>query len=126
MSGTTENVETIVDEIKKEVESEVEIEGKLMEGVNEALEEEPKELTDEEKREIFINALKESKIKFRPTKNGIKTVITETTTFLGRKRKEKTQMVLTNVTTNQFGSAYRKERKRKNKMAKASRKANRN
>lgn len=62
---------------------------------------ESKELTEEEKHEIFIRALKESKIKFRSVKhNG-------------------------NVTTNQFGVTHRKERKRKNRQQNKSRKANR-
>jgi len=59
------------------------------------------ELTDEEKREIYIQQLKESKIKYQSIKHKGKTTI------------------------NQFGSDYRKKRQRKNKMAKASRKANR-
>jgi len=68
------------------------------EGVNEG---EEKELTDEEKRELFINALKESKIRFRNV------------THKG------------NVTTVKFGTAYRKERRRKNRAQRASRKVNR-
>jgi len=68
--------------------------------VNEVLEEE-RELTDEEKHAIFIQQLRDSKIKFRNVKhNG-------------------------NVTTSQFGSDYRKNRKRKNKQQNKSRKTNR-
>jgi hypothetical protein len=54
---------------------------------------EPKELTDEEKREKFIEALKASHQRYHPKKH--------------------------------FGVVYHKERKRKNKMQKASRKLNR-
>jgi hypothetical protein len=60
-----------------------------------------KELTEEEKREIYIQQLKDSHIKFHPIKHNGK------------------------ITINQFDSEYRKKRQRKNKMAKASRKANR-
>jgi len=65
--------------------------------------EEPKELTEEEKREEFIKQLKESKIKnaFRPIKHDGK------------------------VTTNQFGTSYKKKRKNKNKQQKKSRKLSR-
>ena len=59
------------------------------------------ELTDEEKKKQFIEALKNSRKKFRP----IKTV--------------------GNKTTNQFGAAYKKKRAAKNKLAKKSRKINR-
>ena len=71
-------------------------------GVNDDVSDgEEKELTEEEKRELFINALKESKIRFKNVKhNG-------------------------NITTVKFGTAYRKERRRKNRAQKASRKANR-
>lgn len=67
-------------------------------GVNDG---EEKELTEEEKRELFINALKESKIRFKNVKHD------------------------GNITTVKFGTAYRKERRRKNRAQKASRKANR-
>lgn len=60
-----------------------------------------RELTDEEKKEILILQLKESRIKFRNTVHKGK------------------------VTTNKFGADYRKKRQTRNKMAKASRKANR-
>lgn len=60
-----------------------------------------KELSEEEMREAYIKALKDSRKVFRPIKhNG-------------------------NVTTNQFGATYKQKRKRRNKLAKASRKANR-
>lgn len=90
--------------------------------------EEPKELTEEEKKAIFIKQLKESKIRFRPIKHfAVKTTMVETEELdvLGRKKKRKDVKVLTNVTTNKFGKAYHDKRKRKNKMQKASRKANR-
>jgi hypothetical protein len=70
--------------------------------------EEAKELTDEQKHEIFIEQLKQSKIKFHPIKHPFKN-----------------GMLLTNITVNQFSADYRKKRQRKNKMAKASRRANR-
>lgn len=60
-----------------------------------------KELSEEEMREAYIKALKDSRRKFRPVKhNG-------------------------NITTNQFDVAYKQKRKKRNKLAKASRKANR-
>lgn len=125
ITKTTEELQTIAEEIKTEVESEVEIEGKLINSI-EALAEESKELTDEEKHAIFIENLKQSKIKFHPIKHGVKTTVTETTdTLLGRKHIHKSREIQTNVTTNQFGTDYRKKRKNKNRMARASRKANR-
>jgi hypothetical protein len=62
---------------------------------------ETRELSDDEKHEILVHQLKESHIRFKPIKHK------------------------GNITTNQFGADYRKKRQRKNKMAKASRKANR-
>jgi len=60
-----------------------------------------RELSDDEKKELYIKQLKESRRVFNPVKhNG-------------------------NVTTNQFGAKYKQKRKRKNKLTKASRKANR-
>jgi hypothetical protein len=88
-------------------------------------------LTEEEKHEQFISALKESKIKFRPIKNFIKKVIKTTNIiqpFGGSyhaTKVEKFETIQTNVTTNQFGTEYKKKRKTKNRMAKQSRKANR-
>jgi len=62
---------------------------------------ETRELTDEEKKEILIQQLKESRMRFNPIKhNG-------------------------NVTTNQFGAAYRKKRQMRNKLAKKARQKNR-
>jgi len=97
----------------------------VSEVITEQLEEE-KELTEEEKREIKINFLKNSHIKFHPIKNATKSIVTsKTVTALGRVKIEKSKITLTNVTTNQFGGDYRKKRQRKNKMASASRRANR-
>ena len=45
--------------------------------------------------------------------------------MLGRKRQVKDKAYATNVTINQFDSAYKQKRKRKNTAAKKSRKANR-
>jgi len=85
------------------------------------------ELTDEEKREVFIRQLKDSKIKFNPIKNikvkttGVRKVVSQ----LGNVSFEKIKTIVTNETTNQFGTEFRKKRKIKNKQTKASRKANR-
>jgi hypothetical protein len=62
---------------------------------------EKRKLTDSEKHDVIVKELQESKIKFRNVKHD------------------------GNITTNKFGADYRKKRQRKNKMAKASRKANR-
>lgn len=69
--------------------------------VKEMLQKAYDDLTDEEKRELYIHQLKESKIRFRNT------------------------ISKGNVTTTKFGPEYRKKRQRKNKMAKASRRLNR-
>jgi len=62
---------------------------------------ETRELTDEEKKEIYVLELKKSKQRFQPIKhNGNKTI-------------------------NQFDAKYKAKRQRRNKLAKASRKANR-
>jgi hypothetical protein len=76
-----ENVQELVENVIPE----------LNDGINN--ETEPVELTEEEKRAQFIEALKESKKNYKPKKH--------------------------------FGIAYKKDRKRKNKISKASRKANR-
>jgi len=88
---------------------------------------ETRELTDEEKHEVMVLQLKESRIRFRSVKHGVvKTVGTSTVvSSIGREHKVKDKEIQTNITTNLFGAAYRKKRQRKNKMAKASRKANR-
>jgi hypothetical protein len=64
-------------------------------------EEEKKELTEEEKKELYINQLKETRVRFHQIKHK------------------------GNLTTNQFDISYKKERKRKNKIQRQSRKANR-
>jgi hypothetical protein len=87
-----------IDEIKDEL-PEINDSTKDIEDGNEELSDE--ELSDEEKREILIEKLRKSKIKFSPIKH------------------------IGNVTINQFDSGYKKKRQRKNKMAKVSRKANR-
>lgn len=120
---TPEELDLIVKEVEAEVQEELKAEAVEGDGVTE----EPKELTDEEKHEIFIQQLKESKIKFKPIKHYVsksKWVVTEELDVLGKKKKRKDTTILTNLTTNQFGPAYKKERRRKNKMAKASRRAN--
>ena len=87
---------------------------------------EKRQLTDAEKHDIFVHDLKESNIKFHPIKHATKTVGFNTvTSSIGRKRIVKDKEVQTNITTNQFDKDYRKKRQRKNRMARASRKANR-
>ena len=89
---------------------------------------EKRQLTDIEKHDIIVHDLKESHIKFHPIKHHIvktTTVLTNEVDVLGRKKKRKENAILTNVTTNQFGADYRKKRKNKNRMARASRKASR-
>ena len=70
----------------------------VSDGVNDG---EEKELTEEEKRQLFIQALKDSRIRFHNVKHD------------------------GNITTVKFGTEYRKKRQRKNRAQKASRKANR-
>jgi hypothetical protein len=83
---------------------------------------EKRPLTDVENHDIRVNSLKESQIKFHPIKNATKSVVVkEVPTVFGRKRKVRTEITLTHITTNQFDSTYRKKRQRKNKMQKASR-----
>lgn len=98
----------------------------LNEGINN--ETEPVELTDEEKRAQFIETLKESKKKFKPIKHYATkstTVLTGEVDIMGKQKKRKDTTILTNITNNQFGTSYKKNRKRKNKIASKSRKANR-
>ena len=83
---------------------------------------ETEDLTDEQKREIFIEQLKESKIHFRPLKNAVKTTVIQSTNSLGWKTKIKSRETLTNVTVNQFGAEYKAKRQRKNKAQRKSRK----
>lgn len=116
--------EQIVNEVEAEVQEELKAE--VIEG--DGVSEEPQELTDEEKRELFIQQLKASKIKFKPVKHFVvKTnmVLTDEVDVLGKKKKRKDTTIITNITTNPYGTAYKKERRRKNKVAKASRRVNR-
>ena len=62
---------------------------------------EEKELTDEEKQDVLIEQLKRARQRFTPIKNTGK------------------------ITTNQFGSAYKENRRRKNKVQRKSRSINR-
>ena len=87
---------------------------------------ETRELTDGEKKELLIEQLKSNRKRFNPLSHPTKVIGTEiVVSSIGRERKVKTKELQTNVTVNQFDSAYRKKRQRRNKLAKASRKANR-
>jgi hypothetical protein len=67
----------------------------------EEIKDEKRELTDEEKKEIYIQQLKESRIKFKPIVHKGK------------------------LTINKFDTNYKEKRRKKNKQTKISRKANR-
>jgi len=88
-----------------------------------------RKLTDEEKKELLIQQLKNSRKTFNPIKNPVRTVgLTVVEKQFGAKKKnviEKTKGVITNETVNPYGTAYKQKRKRKNKLRKTSRKANR-
>ena len=88
-----------------------------------------RELTDEEKKELLIQQLKNSRKTFNPIKNPVRTVgLTVIEKQYGTKKKnviEKTREVITNETVNPYGAAYKAKRKRKNNLKKTSRKANR-
>ncbi len=87
---------------------------------------ETRELSVEEKHEILVFQLKESRKVFHPIKNPVKTVAINIVEKLsGRKVREKIREVATNETVNQFGTTYKKKRKRKNALKNKSRKANR-
>lgn len=90
---------------------------------------ETRELTDEEKKELLIQQLKNSRKTFNPIKNPTRTVgLTVVEKQYGTKKKmviEKSKGVITNETVNPYGAAYKQKRKRKNKLRKTSRKANR-
>lgn len=88
---------------------------------------ETRELTEEEEKEIKILQLKQSKIKFNPLSHPKKTIsVIKEADIMGRTSySTKTKMTETNKTVNKYGTAYKKKRKRKNKLTKASRKANR-
>ena len=87
---------------------------------------ETRELTDEEKKELFVKELKEARRVFQPIKHPSKTVGIDTVTnFIGRTKKVKEKGIKTNLTVNQFGTKFKQKRKKKLKMTKISRKANR-
>lgn len=92
-------VDEITAEINAEVAAETEAEGISAEELLNLAE--TMDLTDEQKREIFIEQLKESKVHFRNT------------------------IHVGNKTITKFSPAYKKVRQRKNKEQRASRKANR-
>jgi len=120
---TPEEVQALLPKDVELLEGDAKVEGKLMDGIEELA----KDLTDKEKKAIFIEQLKESHIRFKPIKHGVtKTIVVGTEpTFFGRKRVLRSKGTQTNVTTNQFDADYRKKRKNKNRMARASRKVNR-
>lgn len=89
-----ENINEDTLEVQKAVEE-------LNKKVEELPEEEEVELTDEEKRELYIQQLKDARKSFFPIKHH------------------------GNKTTNQFGMKYKQNRKRKNQLTKASRRTNR-
>jgi len=87
---------------------------------------EVRKLTDEEKHEVFVHKLKESKVKYKSTRHPVKTVsISTRKNELGMTIVEKHKEIQTNITINKFDSDYKQKRKRRNKLAKASRKVNR-
>ena len=99
---------------------------KIIDGVEKTLDEKEEELSEEELKEIYIQQLKDSKKVFKPLSHPTKVVGTETVvSSIGKERKVKEKTVQTNVTVNKFGAKYSQKRKRKNKLAKTSRKANR-
>ncbi|MDA3781473.1 MAG: hypothetical protein PF487_14785 [Bacteroidales bacterium] len=103
---------------------ELEAEEKIMKGVEDTVEND--ESTEEEIKAEYIEQLKESRIRFRPKKNAVKTVSeTRVSNSIGRLHTERTQEVQTNVIVNQFDKKYKQKRKRKNKLTKTSRRNNR-
>ena len=124
---TPEEINAMLPKDVELLEDDVTVEGKLMEGVEEEFQ---KELTEEEKKAIFIQQLKDSRIRFHKyTHPTVSVVVSETIKDFGggykRKVQERTVVPITNETVTKFGAEYRKKRQRKNKMARASRKANR-
>jgi len=82
------------------------------------------ELSEKEMKEIYIQQLKNSKIRYRPTYHPTVTVDEKTiTTSVGVKRVVKEQVLMTNITIPKFDNDYRKKRKKRNKINKASRKS---
>lgn len=113
----------INDLITTEVEVPVEVQD---DSTIEALPQDEKKLTEEEKHELHVQQLKNSNIKFHPLKHQIRTVeIKKTINDLGIIREEKIKEVLTNVTINSYGRDFHKKKRAKNKSTKASRKVNR-
>jgi len=87
---------------------------------------EEKELTDKEKKEILVYNIQNKGNNFHPIKHPKKTVGVHTeTSAMGVKRQVKDKSIQTNVIDNPYGNTYAKSRKRKNKIRKNSRKANR-
>lgn len=89
---------------------------------------EERELTNDEKKELFIQQLKVSRKVFNPLSHPTKVV--GKTTLVNphiekRKRVVKEKETITNITMNKFGADYKKKRQTRNKQAKKSRKANR-
>jgi hypothetical protein len=129
MSENNEAVDEVInpelDTIIPEVTEESILEPQLTEKT-----EEKRELTEEEKHDFFIQQLKESKIKFRPThfKRNVEKKTTITQPFGGSYHRKKVEKIVTynkSVVISQFDAEYKKKRKNKNKIAKISRKANR-
>lgn len=86
---TQENIEKSYEEIQQEVQEQDEKDNP------------EQELTEEEQKELYVQMLKDSRIKFRNTVHD------------------------GNVTRTQFGPKYKQKRKRKNTLAKKSRQKNR-
>lgn len=84
-------------------------EDEIEEGINAS---EDGELSEEELKALYVQQLKNSKSKVRQQKHPVKKVGTDI-------------VVMKNITINSYGVEYKKARKKKNKLAKASRKANR-
>jgi len=103
-----------------------EVENNFDESMEDITNEQEQELSDEEKRAFLIQRIKDRNNNFHPVKHPTVTVGThiETNSF-GLKREVKDKVVLTSITINQFDDKYRKARSRKNKLARASRKASR-
>jgi hypothetical protein len=90
---------------------------------------ETRELTDDEKKELLIQQLKNSRKTFNPLTHPTKVVgYTVVEKQRGEKKievREKSREFQTNITINKYGEAYKAKRKRKNNLKKISRKANR-
>lgn len=94
---------------------------------------EERELTDDEKKEVFVQQLKMSQKVFNPLSHPTKVVGTTSVEhrFLTDSRGNPVKKTIkdrehqTNITINKFGAAYKKKRQTRNKLRKTSRKANR-